>query len=374
MTTTSQFSTSLTVASQTKSQSSTTSTVSSPTNIGSGTKLTTRADIGIGLGCALAGALLAGFIAFILFHRKRQQRPYPQPQLLFNEAGHMEQEKYVVVTEGEVKGATPTNFERLLPQPAEDDAIIGGLSKIRDSIRTHVQSYYHTDPVSDEVVDELRLADLSQATGFPASALLRFLFNPSTRLSVIRLFLGHLILSRLQGRIDGQASFLPSEVSGLTASQSNTSASSCKFELLLCLIQTNDPDHAQPLLFSKLTTIPGVLLQQKYGEQPGDNDARVSNIAQIIAAAETVLHPFINPNIDINTRQHHLEEVIRGAAQFAFLLFSQPGSFGFDFQGRGEESSLLVFPAFLQTVSNEAKILSPPRLLSEGEVLLGREI
>jgi hypothetical protein len=71
----------------------------------------------------------------------------------------------------------------------------------------------------------------------------------------------------------------------------------------------------------------------------------------------------------MNARQHHLEGVMRRAAQFAFLLFSQPGSFSFDFRGPGEASSLLVFPVFLQTVSDEAEILSPPRLLSGGEVL-----
>jgi len=137
--------------------------------------------------------------------------------------------------------------------------------------------------------------------------------------------------------------------------------------LLLYLVRTNDPDQAQALLFSKWKTISGVLLQQQYGEAPGESDVRNGNIAQIIAAAEPVLYPFINPNIDTSSRQYHLEGIMRRAAQFAFLLFSQPGSFSFDFRGPGKASSLLVFPAFLQTVSDEAEILSPPRLLSGAE-------
>jgi len=72
----------------------------------------------------------------------------------------------------------------------------------------------------------------------------------------------------------------------------------------------------------------------------------------------------------MRARQRNLEAVMRRAAQFAFLLFSQPGSFIFDYAGRGDDS-LLVFPALLQTVSDEAVALSPARVMSESEVLAG---
>jgi hypothetical protein len=317
--------------------------------------------------------LVAALIAFALFRRKRQQSSYPQQYLPSNGGGHMGQEKYgMVATTREVKGAIATSVDRLLPQPAEDDAIIGGLSKIRDSIKNHVQNYYYTGPIGHEMVNEAKLVDLSQATGIPTSALLKFLFNPATRVPTIRLFLGHLILSRCQGRTDGHPSFLPNEVSGLAAYQSSANnANSCKSGLVLCFVRTNGLDKAQPALFSKWKTISGVLLQQQYGQQPGSNDMRNGNIAQILATAEPFLHPFINPNIDMNARRHNLEGIMNRAAQFAFLLFSQPGSFIFDFRGTGEPDSLLVFPAFLQTVSDEAEILSPPRVLSEAEVVSG---
>ena len=142
----------------------------------------------------------------------------------------MRQEKYgMAATMREVKGVTATNVDRLLPQPAEDDAIIGGVSKIRDGIKNHVQNYYYSGSINREMVDESGLVDLSQATGIPTSALLKFLFNPATRLPTIRLFLGHLILSSCQGRTDGQPSFLPYEVSSLAAYyQSSANANSCK--------------------------------------------------------------------------------------------------------------------------------------------------
>jgi hypothetical protein len=73
----------------------------------------------------------------------------------------------------------------------------------------------------------------------------------------------------------------------------------------------------------------------------------------------------------MNARRRNLEGILRRAAQFAFLLFSQPGSFQFDFRSTRQHGDLLVFPALLQTVTDEAKPVLPPRILSEKEVVSG---
>jgi len=134
---------------------------------------------------------------------------------------------------------------------------------------------------------------------------------------------------------------------------------------------SNNPTIAQAAFFSKWKVISGALLQQKYGHQLEENDPRNGSIAQALAAAEPILHPFINPSIDMNARRRNLEGIMRRAAQFAFLLFSQPGSFQFDYTGTGQRDSLLVFPALLQTANDEAEPISPPRVLSEKEAVSG---
>lgn len=91
----------------------------------------------------------------------------------------------------------------------------------------------------------------------------------------------------------------------------------------------------------------------------------------MLEAAEPVLHPFIDPNADTNARRRNLEGIAKRAAQFAFLLFSQPGSFQFDYSSTGEHDSLIVFPALLQTVNDVAEPVLPPRVLSEKEVVSG---
>lgn len=229
------------------------------------------------------------------------------------------------------------------------------MSKIRDGIKNHVQNYYHNAPVDPKMVDQTRLVDLARVMVMPTSAILDLLLNPATRIPMIRLFLAHLILSRCVGNTDKTFSFLPGEVAALAVADTgnkNTTA-------------------AQVALFSKWKSVSGTLLHQQYSKQPDENDPREASIAKALAAAEPVLRPFVNPSIDTNVRRRNLEGIMRRAAQFAFLMFSQPSSFAFDYSGTGQPDSLVVFPALLVIVSDEAERLSQPRLLSEKEVVSG---
>jgi hypothetical protein len=168
-------------------------------------------DVGIGIGCALGGALLAGLIVFLLSRRKYRQPSYQKQQLPPNGGAYVRHEKRdVAATRGPV-----TNVDRLLPQPAEDDVVMGGLSKIRDGIKNHVQNYYHNAPVDPRMVDEATLVELARVMAIPTSGILDLLLNAATRMPMIRLFLAHLILSRCTGQTDGTESFLPNEVSAL---------------------------------------------------------------------------------------------------------------------------------------------------------------
>jgi hypothetical protein len=76
-------------------------------------------------------------------------------------------------------------------------------------------------------------------------------------------------------------------------------------------------------------------------------------------------------SIDTNVRRRNLEGIMRRAAQYAFLIFSQPSSFAFDFARTGYPDGLVVFPALLMTVNDEGERLSPPRVLSEKEMVTG---
>lgn len=171
---------------------------------------------GIGIGCAIVGAILAALIVFFLLRRKRGgEQFYGDGGGPSNGAAYSNGEKGPVVSATSVKGGAVTNIDRLLPLPAEDNEIIGGLSRIRDDIKNHVQNYYGNAAVRPEMIDEGRLRELAQATGISTPAIASLLLNPATRIPAIRLLIAQFVLSRCIGRTDGQPTFLPLEVSHL---------------------------------------------------------------------------------------------------------------------------------------------------------------
>jgi hypothetical protein len=121
-------------------------------------------------------------------------------------------------------------------------------------------------------------------------------------------------------------------------------------------------------LYSKWKVISGVMLQQQYEEQIGESDPRSAKVAAALMMADSVLRPLINPSLDMNARSRNLKSIMNRAVQFAFLLFSQPASFQLDFT-RGRSDTLVVFPALLQTVNDEAQVLASPRILSQKETV-----
>ncbi|CAG8958337.1 hypothetical protein HYFRA_00000694 [Hymenoscyphus fraxineus] len=328
-----------------------TSTQSNNAKPGTKKNISPGAVAGVGIGSFIIGLMVAGLVVFLLmsFKNKRQRRGYPKHHSGPDESPYTSPRRHS--TRGNKVNRAATNVDRLLPQPAEDGAIIGGLSKIRDGIKNHTQNYYHNSPVSSQVVNEANLVELSSATGMATASLKQLLLNPLTRTPAIKVFLAQLVLSRCEGRTDGQDSFLPQEISGLST-----------------------PGNATELaLFSKWKTISGALLQRQYSQKPEENDPRVVAITQALALAELVLHPFINRDVDVEARRRNLMGISKRAAQFAFLLFSQPGMFQFDYAERrsGRSDSMVVFPALVQTVSDEAEKLTIPRVLREKEMISG---
>lgn len=57
--------------------------------------------------------------------------------------------------------------------------------------------------------------------------------------------------------------------------------------------------------------------------------------------------------------------IMSRAANFTFVLFSQPGSFQFDFAA--ERGETVVFPGLQQVIGDQGQPLHPPRPLWEKE-------
>lgn len=164
------------------------------------------AAAGVAIGSIIAGAAIASLILILFFRRKKANRQVAPAYA-----------QHVAPTQTEKEAVTTTThpvavIDSYLPQPAADDAILGELSRLRDNIKNHAKSYYHTSPVDGAMVDGHEVQVCAQAAGMPSQKLQELFLNPETRIAAIRLYLSWLILSRCEGRDHANGSFLPAEV------------------------------------------------------------------------------------------------------------------------------------------------------------------
>lgn len=123
---------------------------------------------------------------------------------------------------------------------------------------------------------------------------------------------------------------------------------------------------------SKWHVITATLMKASYGHGiVSSDDPRNNNIRSALDALNAVLLPFVDKNVDGDQRLRNLEEIMKRAAGFAFLLFSQPNFWRFEWQDDDgdQPGNLVVFPALLQISDDAGEILSRPRVLGEKELV-----
>ena len=173
--------------------------------------LSTGATAGIAIGCFAAGALLAGLIFWFCWRKRgRSNAQYPAE----NTYALASQEK------GFSANAIPLSTKRSsvaglnggLPQPLEDKAISGNVSKISNAIKNHVQSYYHASRVNPGLIDYEDLHALGPGLPVSVGTLTTLIGNAATREIALRFIIAWVIVSKLQPSKDPSRSLLPSEV------------------------------------------------------------------------------------------------------------------------------------------------------------------
>jgi len=114
-------------------------------------------------------------------------------------------------------------------------------------------------------------------------------------------------------------------------------------------------------------------LHNQHGEQQFASSGKEESIRQAVRAADTVLAVFKNKAaVEVSTeeRLQNLEAIIRRAAGFAFVLFSQPSSWKFQWVGQTgrHQESIVIFPGLEQSVDDEGHARSPPGVVSKPEI------
>lgn len=115
------------------------------------------------------------------------------------------------------------------------------------------------------------------------------------------------------------------------------------------------------------------MLQSMYGIGTiTEDDARSHNISSALEMLDTILVRLRARRDENAQRLRDLEEILGHAANFAFLVFSHPSSWVFDWQASPaqESGSVVVFPALLQVTDENGQWLSHPQVFEAKEVVL----
>ncbi|CAI9628657.1 hypothetical protein GT037_001948 [Alternaria burnsii] len=308
---------------------------------------------GVAVGCLAAGALIAGLVLWFCWRRKRVSKAQYSQADTYASASHEKGfSTNTIPLTGQRHAAT---LGRGLPQPLEDKAISGDVSKISNAIKNHVQSYYHTSQVNPGLIDYDDLQALGSNLSISVGTLTTLLGNAATREIALRFIIAWVVISKVQPSKDPSKTLLPSEVADCYQA---ISAGDRSFQ-----------DQAS--LTARWRVMTAELMQSSYVRNPfSPSDSRHASIQATLATLDNVLQPYADTRMNNGERKRNLEELLKRAALFAFTLFSQPSAWEFEWQDEQGVTSgeLCIFPALVQVADETGQSVNPPRPFSEAVV------
>ncbi|KAH6638769.1 hypothetical protein C7974DRAFT_329428 [Boeremia exigua] len=327
-----------------------TTTTSTPMNDEKSVGLSGGSVAGVAIGCLIAGALIAGLVLWVCRSRRTSKRidhnETSAIALISPEKGPLTHTKSITGSLAIV------DVDGALPQPLEDQAISGEITKISSLIKNHVQSYYHNKVVNLGLIDLDDITALGKVLPFPARKLSALLDDPATREVALRFCIAWAIISRIQSHGTSADSLLPPEV--CTPMRE--------------IMNANDKSKAHVLRSARWRVTTAELLHTTYvSDAFASSDPRGATIRKLSFILENVLKPFADSRINDDERKRNLVELLKRSAMFAFTLFSQPSTWTFDWREEQsvESGEFCIFPALVQLTNEIGDPIVPPRSFSE---------
>jgi hypothetical protein len=197
-----------------------TSPTSPPNSQGSNKGLSGGEAAGLAIGCLIAGALIAGLIFWFCWGKRKQSRARDYEA---SRTALMPHEKGFATDTIPLGSGNPAAapVAGALPLPLEDKAVTGEISKISNSIKNHVQSYYQMGRVSPGLIDLDDIHALGSSQPIAPGTLSTLLDSATTREIALRFCIAWVVCSRMQPGADSKTSLLPVELAGCMRKMTN---------------------------------------------------------------------------------------------------------------------------------------------------------
>ena len=239
---------------------------------------------------------------------------------------------------GSTRSSTPLPPSRFpsasgIEEPLSSADILTHLSDLHSAITTHVRKFYSVEDAAEKRVSQAVIEHASTGINLPWPQILGLLGNRDTRLAMLALCIAWTVLSRtlllkLGTSNSPGSTFLPPEI--VECFQS--------FSLGKGAV-TLGKDDTSPVDFSMLSRwkqLTAALSHSTYVDNAFSLfDARTVNIERALKDLDPLLATYaISGDAERanNTRLDDLRLVLRQGARLAFLLFSQPSFWKFDWR------------------------------------------
>jgi hypothetical protein len=330
---------------------------------------------GVAIGCLIAGAIIASLILFFFVIRKNRRRG--QHAYAGNNAyappPHAEKGAVATGMISIPQDSSAAVIEHYLPPPTEDEQLKNEVSRLKDKINGHVQSYYHSrSGTNDQAAASALVEVLGAQSQLPAERIPKLLADPATRASVLRYAVAWIIISRIGLECDANTCFLPWQLVSCVHEMPKTKMDDKReFQALtpngfanskLTMMIT-----ARMAFLSKWRQITSALFPPSYNQANSmdASDPRGENVRKAVQVADEILCHYANTNDP--ERLRNLEEITKRAVRLAFMLFSHPTFWKFDWTGAAP-SELVIFPALLQLTNEAGTLLPRPVKFTSAEV------
>lgn len=101
-------------------------------------------------------------------------------------------------------------------------------------------------------------------------------------------------------------------------------------------------------------------------------DSRTRNMDRTIEDLDPLLQSLTGPSCCNGERMESLKGIVRDAAVLAFILFSRPSLWQFNWlleSLHGPKGTVATFPTLLRTTDSEGKSIDPPEVFRQGKSL-----
>ncbi|KAI2470494.1 hypothetical protein F4781DRAFT_430296 [Annulohypoxylon bovei var. microspora] len=324
-------------SSQASSSTNAAQLAGSSTNSG----LSAGATAGIAIGCAAAGLIL-GAIAGFLFGRPKSQGSKARYQV----ASYASQEKPLRSPYSTPMPTDKLQLEQFLLDSTPENGIGAEMRSLNHLIQQHVESCYHTLPVSrsvDALATILVHLGLDQDSTMSAAKLASLAVDPKTRYNAIQHVISRVTFASVT--LDGASHFslLPQPVSSFVS-------------LIPAMESYRGSAEAVDIALTQWRQLSAFLLHPSRSDRTSlapSEDVSTHGAQQLAVALSTFLEPFVTGDRQNRYEQeNHLREVIAECVAFGYLVFSQPCEYRYRFEGGVRPNYIVVFPG-LDKISDE---------------------